>query len=317
MGPSGEATAHSSGNTPPIPFISLVINLYMYIFFNISSLILTSFFWSISCADESESETEVRVETKEEEDLGILRSWMQVGGIPALDEGEARRLLQKAGSSFPFLTSFGFVFLFPQPIFTHVVLYFQGLGLLRRVSTMKEEAHRLEMAAQEIDTRGLEKVEVAVAGSKVEGHYGLLRGVMSHPSISTSSPPHKKACHTPSTTISHLPPQRSTGTEISGPTVDIPEQSLGVASPAVPPVSEETLPTDMQPLCIQLGGVLSGCINSWLKVAERVHQPHMLLFVCMCTRCTWQWGWCVPLAANPFSTQTHLNATKRVMLICK
>ena len=41
---------------------------------------------------------------------------------------------------------------------------------------MKEEAHGLEMAAQEIETKGLEKVEVAVAGSEVEGLYGLLRG---------------------------------------------------------------------------------------------------------------------------------------------
>ena len=107
VGPSGEATAHSSGSTPPIPFISHVINLYMYIL----SFISTSFFWSISYADESESETEVRVETKEEEDLEILRSWMEVGGITALDEGEAKRLLQEVSSSFPFLASFGFVFL--------------------------------------------------------------------------------------------------------------------------------------------------------------------------------------------------------------
>ena len=112
VGPSGEATTHSSGNTPPFlsfPLLSIYICTF---FFNISSLILTSFFWSISCADKSESETEVRVETKEEEDLGILRSWMEVGGIPALDEGEARRLLQELGSSFPFLASFGFLFLF-------------------------------------------------------------------------------------------------------------------------------------------------------------------------------------------------------------
>ena len=120
---------------------------------------------------------------------------------------------------------------------------------------MKEEAHRLEMAAQEIETKGLEKVEATMAGSEVEGLYGLLRGVMSHPSTSSASPLHKKACHTPSATVSHLPPQESTGPEISGSTVDIPEQALGVASPAVPPASEESVPTDMQPLCIQLGGI--------------------------------------------------------------
>ena len=88
---------------------------------------------------------------------------------------------------------------------------------------MKEDAHRLEMAAQEIETKGLEKVEMAVTGLEVEGLYGLLRGVMSHPSISSASPPHKKACHTLSTTVSHLPPQESTGPEISGPIVDTPK----------------------------------------------------------------------------------------------
>ena len=34
---------------------------------------------------------------------------------------------------------------------------------------MKEEVHKLEAAVQEMETRGLEKVEVAVAGLEVEG----------------------------------------------------------------------------------------------------------------------------------------------------
>ena len=33
VGPSGEATTHSSGNTPPVPLIFLVIHLYVYIVF--------------------------------------------------------------------------------------------------------------------------------------------------------------------------------------------------------------------------------------------------------------------------------------------
>ena len=48
VGPSWEATVHSSGNTPPIPLILIVINLYAYIslFFNKSllHLLLLSFF---------------------------------------------------------------------------------------------------------------------------------------------------------------------------------------------------------------------------------------------------------------------------------
>ena len=111
------------------------------------------------------------------------------------------------------------------------------------------------MAVQEIETKGLEKVEATVASSEMEGLYGLLRGAMSHPSISSASPPHKKAHHTMSTTFSCLPPQESTGPEISGPTVDIPKKAMGGISPAVPPASEETLPTDIQLFDIQLGGI--------------------------------------------------------------
>ena len=50
--------------------------------------------------------------TKEEEDLGILRSWMEVGGIPALDEGEAQRLLQEVCSFFPSPTNLASCFCF-------------------------------------------------------------------------------------------------------------------------------------------------------------------------------------------------------------
>ena len=133
---------------------------------------------------------------------------------------------------------------------------------------------------------------------------------MSHPSISSASPPHKKVCHTPSTTISHLPPQESTGPEVSNPA----EQAMESASPAVLPASEEVIPANMQPLCIQLGAS-SRCIGARLKAAKRVHQPHKPPSVCMSTRCTWEWGWCAPPAANPFSTWTHSGATKRAMLI--
>ena len=33
MGPSGEVTVHSSGNTPPVPLILIVISLCVHIFF--------------------------------------------------------------------------------------------------------------------------------------------------------------------------------------------------------------------------------------------------------------------------------------------
>ena len=87
--------------------------------------------------------------------------------------------------------------------------------------------------------------------SRGRGFYGLLRGVISHSSMPTSSPPPKKAHHAPSATVSHLPPQESTGPEASAPA----EQVLECASPSVPPAPEEEIPVHMQPLCIWLEGI--------------------------------------------------------------
>ena len=78
-----------------------------------------------------------------------------------------------------------------------------------------------------------------------------MRGLVSHPSTSSASPLHKKVCHTPSTTIPHLPPQESTGPEVS----DSAGQAVESASPAVLPASEKVIPANMQPLCIQLGDI--------------------------------------------------------------
>ena len=107
------------------------------------------------------------------------------------------------------------------------------------------------MEVQHLEACGLEKMEVVVAGSEVEGFYGLLRGAMSHSFMSPAPPPHKKVCHTPSATISHLPPQESTGPDVSEPA----DQAMKAVSPAAPPASEEAIPTNMQLLCIQLGGI--------------------------------------------------------------
>ena len=54
---------------------------------------------------------------------------------------------------------------------------------------MHEEAWNLESEAQCLETEGLEKMEVAVTGSEVEGFYGLLKGAVLHSSLPTSSPP--------------------------------------------------------------------------------------------------------------------------------
>ena len=86
--------------------------------------------------------------------------------------------------------------------------------------------------------------------SEVEGLYGLLRGVVSHSSLPTSSPPPKKTHHAPPFTISHLPPQESKEPEASVPV----EQALESTSSTAPSVLEGEIPANMQPLCIQLGG---------------------------------------------------------------
>ena len=89
---------------------------------------------------------------------------------------------------------------------------------MKKVGTLWEKAQTLEMEAC-----GLEKMEAAVAGSEVEGFYGLLRGAMLHSSMSSAPPPHKKVCHTPSATISHPPPQESQEPKTPGPTEQAPE----------------------------------------------------------------------------------------------
>ena len=165
-------------------------------------------------------------------------------GFPAQPEGEAWGLLLELGLLSPF--SFLYGFLFP---FIFLPLYFSSLFSFR--SSLQEEAYRIEVEAQHLETQGLGKMEVAVADSEVEGFYGLLMGVVSHPSISSASPPHKKVCHGLSTTVSHLPPQKSMGTEVP----DSTGQAMEPASPAVLPASEEVIPAHLQSLCIQLGGI--------------------------------------------------------------
>ena len=126
--------------------------------------------------------------------------------------------------------------------------------MLKRVSSLKEEAYWLEEEARHLETEGLGKVEAAVAGSEAEGFYGLLRGAIAHPPHPLPKLPNK-AHHILCTTVSHVPPQEPTGItpEVSNPAARMAEQALEAASP--PP--EEALPTDIQPLCIQLGGIKS------------------------------------------------------------
>ena len=86
-----------------------------------------------------------------------------------------------ARSEFISFPSFGFPCGFLL-LFTFLPLYFfiyKGLDLLKKVGALQEEAQKLDMEAEHLEACGLEKMEVAVAGSEVEGFYGLLMGAMS------------------------------------------------------------------------------------------------------------------------------------------
>ena len=135
---------------------------------------------------------------------------------------------------------------------------------------------------------------------------------MSHSSVSPVPPPHKKVCHTPSATISHLPPQESRGPDVPAPA----DHAMKAVSPAPPPASEEAIPTHMHPLQIQLGAS-NEYTGSRLRAARRAHQPPMLLSVQMYAKCTQGWVWCDPLAASPSSMQILSGTTRKAILISR
>ena len=134
-------------------------------------------------ADESTDEEMSRPRTKEEEDIDTLCRFGSSWGLPAEPEEEARGLLLEVSlfSSLPLFSYVAFYFsLHSYPC----ISYLSGAGSTEKVGTLQEEAHKLEMEAQCLEAEGLEKMETSVAGSEAEGFYGLLRGAMSHSSIS-------------------------------------------------------------------------------------------------------------------------------------
>ena len=139
---------------------------------------------------------------------------------------------------------------------THILLLlaisssFQGLKLLHEASQKREEAQKLEEEAQQLETEGWGNIREAVAGSEAESIYGLLRGVTLYSHFLLSQPPLKRSCLTPSSSISQLPSQKSTGPEASDPA----GQAMVSASPAATPAPQGDVPAHMQPLRIQVGG---------------------------------------------------------------
>ena len=114
---------------------------------------------------------------------------------------------------------------------------FQGLHLLRRVSSLREEAQQLE-------TEGLWKIELAVAGSEGEGLYRLLRGAVSHSPMSSIPSPPKNCCHVPTANISKPPPHEAEETvpEVPAPAVKEVELASGAPSSAVTLTMEVAIP---------------------------------------------------------------------------
>ena len=171
-------------------------------------------------ADESTDEEVSRPQTKEEEDIDMLCSWLQVGGFLLIQRrrhgGFCCRwvypLVSLFTNSHGFLLPFILLPLYP-------ILSFRGWVCWKRLVLSWRRPTDWRQRPSAWRQRDWKKMEAAVAGSEVEGFYGLLRGAMLHSSISPAPPPHKKICHTPSATISHLLPQESTAPEVPKPEV--------------------------------------------------------------------------------------------------
>ena len=172
---------------------------------------------------------------------------------------------------------------------------------------LHEEACKLESEAQHLETEGLEKMEMAVTGSEAECFYGVLRGAVSHSSLSNPhlllrrlamplTPPFPSA-------PSGIQRTQSLCSCIAGTGIYLFNYPFSFR--------KREIPAEMQPLCIQLG-VSKECTEVRLRVAGRAHKALMLPFVLMCAGYTWEWGWCAPSATNPSSTQTHSGITRRV-----
>ena len=162
---------------------------------------------------EQEGEKE-RPLTREEEDLDIIRGWVEVGGHPARQEGEAKELLAEV-NIFPCLSLSSYLICYQFPLTTFCIFdgymlfppSLQGLRLLQGASEKREEARRLEVEAEKMEAEGWEKLREAIMGSKAEGLYGLLRGVTSSSHHILSKPPPCQSHLSPGPSASPQPPQ--------------------------------------------------------------------------------------------------------------
>ena len=153
------------------------------------------------------------------------------------------------------------------------------------MSDIKEEACRLEVVAQEMEMKGMEKVEAVVAGSEAEGLYRLLRGAMSHPSISSTPHPPRKltiSCplQFPVCPLRSLQDPRSLAPQQTFPSR---HQELLLQLPFQ--LQRKLSPPICSPFTFQLGGS-SECVDAGLRVQRGSINLMCKLFALMCARCT-------------------------------
>ena len=129
---------------------------------------------------------------------------MEVGEFQ-LGWGGSTEIVTGGRFSLPIHFPFGFVFVFLFSWYLLCYTLFSGLGLLKKASAMREEAHRLEVAAQEVEMKGLEKVEAAMAGLEVEGLWASEGGWCHTPHIFSPTSPRKLTISCPPLSPIHPP----------------------------------------------------------------------------------------------------------------
>ena len=150
---------------------------------------------------------------------------------------------------------------------------FQGLYLLQQTTSLCEEASHLEVA-------GLQKVELALSRSNVEGLYGLLQDVSSHTSFTSCPAPHQETlmgCHC----CHSWAPPRVWKCWHRAPSIcgwgGV--QAQEAPSLAIPQALEVNIPANMTPLHPNVGAT-RGFISIELRSAVKDHPiSHVAIYI--------------------------------------
>ena len=155
------------------------------------------------------------------------------------------------------------------------------MHLLHWVSQLWEEAQHLE-------TEGLQKVELAVAGSEAEGLYRLLRGALSHSPMSMAQPPPEMCCQAPTATVFKPPPQEPEMVECESSASVAEGGILAQEAPSltISQALEIVIPINMTPLHLNVGAS-KGFLSAGLRDTVKDHPPLGWPFVLMCARPIW------------------------------